>query len=209
MVGDIPDQTINEGESFATIDLDDYVEDAEDPVESIIWSYFDDGDCDLMVSIVDRVVTISIPNSDWNGVETITFNATDTGGLYDTDDATFTVSAVNDPPINTVPGAQIINEDTALTFSSANSNQISISDVDAGTEDIKVTLTATQGTLTLSSTTGLTFSTGDGTDDPSMIFTGAQIDINTALNGLTFTPTLDYYGSADTVSYTHLRAHET
>jgi len=91
VVSDIPDEIIDEGSTFATIALDDYVEDVEDPDTAIVWSYADDGDCDLTVSIVDRVVTITYP-VDWTGSETITFNATDTGGLYDTDDATFTVN---------------------------------------------------------------------------------------------------------------------
>ena len=58
------------------------------------------------------------------------------------------------------------------------------------------TLTATHGTLTLSGTTGLTFSTGDGTADATMTFTGTISAINAALNGLTFTPTPSYSGSA-------------
>ena len=33
--------------------------------------------------------------------ETITFNATDPGGLWDDDAAMFTVTAVNDPPVIT------------------------------------------------------------------------------------------------------------
>ncbi|MGQ0752034.1 MAG: DUF4347 domain-containing protein, partial [Betaproteobacteria bacterium] len=42
-----------------------------------------------------------------------------------------TVTAVNDAPINTVPGAQNVAEDTTLVFSSGNGNQLSINDVDA------------------------------------------------------------------------------
>ena len=97
VVSNIPDQTILEGESFVQIDLDDYVSDVEDPDEDIDWSY--SGNTELLVSIVERVATISTPNSNWYGVETITFTAEDVGGLTDSDDATFTVTAVNDPPV--------------------------------------------------------------------------------------------------------------
>ncbi|MHC4992674.1 MAG: DUF4347 domain-containing protein, partial [Planctomycetota bacterium] len=49
---------------------------------------------------------------------------------------------VNDAPVNTVPGPQSILQDTSLIFSSGSGNAISISDVDAGFNDIQVTLTA-------------------------------------------------------------------
>ncbi len=98
VVGDIPDQTIPEGSSFATISLDNYVYDVDSPDEDIDWTY--SGNTDLAVSIdANRVATISIPNPDWWGAETITFTATDTAGATDFDAATFTVTAVNDPPV--------------------------------------------------------------------------------------------------------------
>jgi hypothetical protein len=45
-------------------------------------------------------------------------------------------------------------------------------------------LKATDGTLTLSGTSGLSFITGDGTGDALMTFTGSIADINAALNGM-------------------------
>src|SRR5439155_23447019 len=75
-------------------------------------------------------------------------------------------------------------------------NLISVGDVDAGGGQIQVTLTATNGTLTLAGLTGLTFTTGDGTSDATMTFTGTLVDINAALDGMAFTPTLHYNGAA-------------
>ena len=72
------------------------------------------------------------------------------------------VTSVNDPPANTVPAAQVIDEDTALVFSAANANQIILSDADAGSNAIQVTLSAANGKATLAQTTGLTFITGTG-----------------------------------------------
>jgi|GEM_PF-3822625 len=96
VVGDIPNQNIFEGASFAQIDLDSYVFDFEDPDEDIIWTYA--GDTDISVSIdAGRVATISYP-AGWIGAETITFTATDTDGLADSDYATFTVEVDNSPP---------------------------------------------------------------------------------------------------------------
>jgi hypothetical protein len=90
VVSDIPNQTIDEGSSFATISLDDYVTDDEDPDMSIIWTFT--GNTDLTVVITDRVATITYPGG-WIGSETITFTATDTGALFDSDEVTFTVNA--------------------------------------------------------------------------------------------------------------------
>ncbi|MFN2272687.1 MAG: Ig-like domain-containing protein, partial [Anaerolineae bacterium] len=98
VVSDIPDQTINEGETFVTIDLDAYVADPDNPDSEMTWSY--SGNSALTVTIDgSRIATISIPTTDWNGSETITFRATDPGSLWDEDAATFTVTAVNDPPV--------------------------------------------------------------------------------------------------------------
>ncbi|WP_290661605.1 DUF4347 domain-containing protein, partial [Aquabacterium sp.] len=112
---------------------------------------------------------------------------------------TVTVTAVNDAPVNTKPGAQSTNEDTNLVFSSGNGNLISISDVDAAGGLMQVTLSVLQGTLTLSGLTGLSFTSGDGSADASMVFTGTIANINAALAGLSYTPASNYAGP-DTLS---------
>ncbi len=97
IVSDIPDQGISEGNTFATISLDDYVTDGDHADNEMSWTF--SGNDQLSVAIVDRVATITIPSSDWYGAETVTFRATDPGGLYNEDAATFTVANVNDPPV--------------------------------------------------------------------------------------------------------------
>ena len=97
VVTDIPDQTVAEGSNFATINLDDYVSDIETTDAQMTWTY--SGNLELSVSIIDRVATITTPNADWNGSETITFKATDPGALYAEDAATFAVTAINDAPV--------------------------------------------------------------------------------------------------------------
>ncbi|MBL7033261.1 MAG: C10 family peptidase [Candidatus Delongbacteria bacterium] len=98
VVTDIPNQLyVPEGTQFATINLDDYVSDAETPDAQISWTY--SGNVELGVSIVNRVATVTAPDEDWFGVETITFRATDPGGLWDEDPATFWMEAANDPPV--------------------------------------------------------------------------------------------------------------
>ncbi len=108
VVGDIPDQTINEGESFSQINLDDYVTDPDNNASEMTWEA--SGQVELSVSIVNRVATVTVPNADWNGSETITFTATDPDMLSDSDAATFTVNAVNDPPVVSGIPDQTINE---------------------------------------------------------------------------------------------------
>ncbi|HEX8145243.1 MAG TPA: SBBP repeat-containing protein, partial [Pyrinomonadaceae bacterium] len=136
------------------------------------------------------------PAANYNGSDSFTYKANN--GTSDSNTATvsITISAVNDAPVNTVPGAQTIDGSTPLTFSVLNSNAITVSDIDAGPASVRVTLTATNGTLSLSTTFGLVFITGDGTGDATMTFTGALSSINGALNSMTYTPTAGFSGAA-------------
>ena len=60
---------------------------------------------------------------------------------------------------------------------------------------VEVTLTATNGLLSLSGITGLAFNTGTGAGDAVMTFSGSQLDVNNALEGLTFISTVNHFGS--------------
>ena len=146
------------------------------------------------------------PNANAVGSDTITVASDDQGNsggaaTTDSDTIAITLTSVNDAPQNTVPGSQSVNEDTALPFSSGNGNQISTGDVDAGTDPVKVTLAVGHGTLTMSTLTGLTFTSGDGTNDATMTFTGTLTSVNTALNTLSYTGLPDYNGP-DTLTVT-------
>jgi hypothetical protein len=117
-------------------------------------------------------------------------------GLNPDDIVLTNLTVPNVAPVNTVPAAQAVNEDTALVFSSANGNLIAVSDSDAGSNALQVTLTGTNGVITLAGTTGLTFTVGDGTADGTMTFTGTTSSINAALAGMSFAPTTDFNGAA-------------
>jgi hypothetical protein len=106
--------------------------------------------------------------------------------------STVTISAVNDAPMNVVPPAQAVNEDTDLVFSAG--NQIAIVDGDAAT--MQVTLTATNGVLTTNGIVGLSFGVGDGTADATMTFSGTLANVNNALNGLIFRGASNFFGAA-------------
>ncbi|MHC5351540.1 Ig-like domain-containing protein [Metapseudomonas furukawaii] len=118
------------------------------------------------------------------------------GALSDNASVTLAVTAVNDAPVNSLPAGQHVAQDGSLVFNAGNGNLISIADVDAGAGNLQVSLTASNGLITLGSQSGLSFITGDGVADGVLVFTGSLADINAALDGLQFTPTAGFNGSA-------------
>ncbi|MGZ5481620.1 MAG: beta strand repeat-containing protein, partial [Pyrinomonadaceae bacterium] len=132
-----------------------------------------------------------------NNVYEVEVQVSDGNSGTDTQAISVTVTNVNEAPVNTVPTTQGTNLDTPLTFSSGSGNQISVTDVDAGSADIRITLTATNGTITLGSIpAGLSFGAGDGTADTTMTFDGTLTEVNTAMNGMSFNPTAGFSGAA-------------
>jgi cytochrome oxidase Cu insertion factor (SCO1/SenC/PrrC family) len=133
-----------------------------------------------------------------------TFQVRDNGGTanggVDLDQSpntlTINVTAVNDAPVNSVPGTQGVNEDATLTFSSGAGNAMTISDVDVGAGNETVTLTVTSGTLSLGSTAGLV--PGFTNNAASITLSGTVANINAAMNGLTYHGNLNFNG-ADTL----------
>ncbi|KGJ69098.1 beta strand repeat-containing protein [Bradyrhizobium diazoefficiens] len=138
-------------------------------------------------------------NSGQTITDSFNYAVKDPGNLTDTAVLTVTINGANDAPVNTVPGTQEVVQNTNVTFNGA--KLISISDVDVGAGTETVTLSVAHGTLTLSGTTGLSFTTGDGTTDATMTFSGTAANINNALNGLLYNPT-DTFVGADTLTIT-------
>jgi hypothetical protein len=114
LVSDIPNQTVAFGESFASINLDNYVTDPDDHDSVMIWTHW--GESELLVDITDQVATITAPNPGWDGSENIWFKACDPGGLCDSNEATFTVIAFNDTPVVSNVPDQIITEDDSFSL---------------------------------------------------------------------------------------------
>ncbi len=139
------------------------------------------------------------PGANFSGTATVTMTSNDLGNSgsgsagSDVDAVTVNVTGVNDAPVNTVPGAQVTNEDVAREFSTGNGNAIAVADVDA--PSLQVTLTAANGSVTLGSTAGLSFQAGDGTADATVTFTGTVTSINGALNGTQYIPTPNANGA--------------
>ena len=107
-----------------------------------------------------------------------------------TSGAVHNVEPANATPENTLPSAPTVAEDdTNVAFA----DTIHITDTDGHNQ--AVTLTATNGTLSMTAS-GTTFTTGDGTDDAVLAFNGTLTNVNTALDTLTFTPTANFNGTA-------------
>ena len=94
----------------------------------------------------------------------------------------------NNAPSISVPGAQSAVSNVALAITGT-----SIADTDSNPQT--VTLSASHGTFTLASTTGLSFTAGDGTADATMTFSGSVANVNTAIATLTYTSDADYSGA--------------
>jgi cadherin-like protein len=141
-----------------------------------------------------------LPNQ--NGVVDVTVTVHDAGGLQASTTFTLTVTPVNDAPVNAVPGPQTSPEDTPLPFSSAHGNGISVSDVDAGASPIRVVLTATGGTLSVSLIPTVSIVSG-ANNSPVMTLNGIVPDLNQVLNSLTFIPTPGTSGPATLEVFTN------
>src|SRR5262249_13179172 len=102
---------------------------------------------------------------------------------------TITAALANGAPVNALPATPTILEDTLLTLSGA--SHISISDPDAGSNNVRVTLQTAGGTTRIG-TTGITVA-GNGT--AAVTATGSIVNLNAALNSLVFTPAANGNGT--------------
>ncbi len=117
VVADIPDQTILEGQSFAIVDLDNYVSDPDNGDSELTWTF--SGNTSLVVVIDTGNIAIVTYPGGFTGAETITFTATDPGALFDSDPATFTVNADLNPDftIDATPETITVESGLASPFS--------------------------------------------------------------------------------------------
>ena len=99
------------------------------------------------------------------------------------------VSPINDEPINIVPNLANVDEDQTLVFSGANS--LSVSDVDAASNDIGVILTVNSGTLNVT----VDGATVTNNDSGTVSLNGTVSQVNNSLAGLTYTPFNDFFGN--------------
>ena len=137
---------------------------------------------------------------DFFGTETFTYTIeqdpapSSTGHTSDSGTIVIEILPINDGPINSFGGSPIStsptitgNEDETLSFSG--STGLTISDIDAGTGDVTVTLTVNSGTLNVSSTSGV-----QGNGGNQLTIDGTVSQVNNALGGLTYSPQGNFFG---------------
>ena len=124
------------------------------------------------------------PAQDFNGADSFTFLAND--GQADSNAATInlTITPVPDAPVNTVPGPQTVNEDTAFSIPG-----MSVDDVDSPT--LTTTLTVTNGTLAI--VAGAARVTGFLTS--SLTISGTIAEVNAALASVNYLGNPNFAGS--------------
>jgi subtilisin-like proprotein convertase family protein len=113
----------------------------------------------------------------------------------DRDSLSIRITSENDAPENRLPGNLITEKNNSLVFSTNKGNAISITDADAQPGRMFVSLTATNGTVSLSENTTRLNILGNNTE--SVIITGSLADVNAALNGMSFNPIAKYIGDAN------------
>jgi hypothetical protein len=153
----------------------------------------------LRVSFVDTASQAVLATGDYGQgtTNTLTFTATSAGSTVEIRDiSTNTVStdiALNQISVICSEITDTAYEDHPFTWSNASGHQFQVLDVDGTTGIYTLAIGIDNGTLTLASTAGITFTAG-ANNSGAMTISGTQADINAALNGLTYHPTPNFHG---------------
>ncbi|MET1491998.1 VCBS domain-containing protein, partial [Uliginosibacterium paludis] len=122
-----------------------------------------------------------------SGVDSFTFTVTDGDGALVTQSYSVTVTGGDDAPVNTMPASYTTKEDTSLALTG-----LSVSDVDAGSATITVTLVVNNGVLSISG--GNASISGSGSNVVTLTGTVAQIN-STLAASVTYQPDGNYNGT--------------
>src|SRR5262249_20929008 len=139
----------------------------------------------VTISQINNELLVFTPaaNSSGAAFASFDFQVRDSSSQNDPTPKTMTidVTAIDDAPVVAVPAPHtvVVNVNKAIAG-------ISVADIDIGTSPLKVTLSALNGILSLSTVAGLIFSAGDGMQDMAMTFTGSLAGVNAAINNLVY-----------------------
>ncbi len=135
------------------------------------------------------------PTSNYTGSDLLTVKITNTGDGLSASASTALNVAIGSAPTVSAPASETVIENTAFTFSSANSDPITFTDtaLPAGSFDT-VALTVSHGTLLLGSPGSIAMVAG-ANNSASMTIKGTLPNLITALNGLSYTPSSNFVGS--------------
>jgi len=134
------------------------------------------------------------PTANYAGSDSLAISISDPGDNQSASTSVaFTVIFVPPPSISAPTNASL-TPNGSLVFSSANGNAITVADSGTGSNTDSLTLTVTHGTVTLSTTSGLTITAGlNGSSSITVV--GAVANLNAALSALTYKPITGYSGS--------------
>ncbi|MGF1498799.1 MAG: tandem-95 repeat protein [Elainellaceae cyanobacterium] len=134
------------------------------------------------------------PNPNFNGSDHFTYMVNDGQANSNPVKVSLNVSPVNDEPQLTVPGKREISSGKIL-----NMPNIRVTDIDAGQRELRVIITATNGTVNLNANAGTTVIRSNG--DSTIQLQGTLETINTALSSLIYRSNQNFTGN-DTVTVT-------
>lgn len=98
VAGHIPSQTIRVGDQFLPVRLDEYVEDQDHALDSLVWSV--EGVRELRVTLdPERILVVQTPTSAWTGSETLRFVVRDPAGFASETVAVFSARTDYHPPV--------------------------------------------------------------------------------------------------------------
>ena len=171
--------------------------DASEVVSNFTFSLTDDAGGRFAIDSSTGEITVadgSLLDYETNTSHNVTVETTDAAGNTYSESMSITIDNGIEPT-QSVPGAQNVNENTTLTFSSGNSNAVTVSDTVGSTDSrLQVFISVNDGVLNLSQTTGLSILGGaDGSS--FMTIHGTESDINAAFEGMTFTPDTNFTGA--------------
>jgi hypothetical protein len=147
-----------------------------------------------LVANADGTFTYT-PAPNFNGSDSFTYTITDGKGRTATATVSVGVSAVNDAPVLTVPGAQATPEDVAVTITG-----VSVADVDVGesTGVVNVTVSVASGRLTIATGAAGGLSAADvaGNGTAAVVLQGPLASVNATLAaGITYLGDVNFNGT--------------
>ena len=175
----IADQNLAEDFASYTIDLNAAFDDVETTDANLVYGV--SGNTNINVSITAGIATIT-PSADWNGSETLTFSATDTGGLSVSQNVVFAVSAVADIAADS---AVSVTEDTPTVIA------VLANDSFEGSPVVTATTAPANGAVVINGDNTITYT-------PNANYTGADSFTYTVTSGgVTETATVTVNVTAD------------
>ncbi len=180
------DTTVNQAPENAAngtlVGITAHATDADGTNNTVTYALSDNAGGRFTIDAVTGVVTVAngaLLDFESAASHTITVTATSSDGSTSSQSFTIALTDRNDAPAAQLPAGLNATEQTPLAL---HGTGLSVSDVDAGTGQVRVTLSVTVGTLSAAAgTTGVTVN-GSGTS--SLQLTGNVAQINALLDGL-------------------------